>query len=455
MSDIFISYKREEQDKARQLADALEKQGWSVWWDPKLRAGDYFDDVIEKALNEARCVIVLWSKRSVQSRYVRDESSYALTCGKLVPVAIEEVELPFRFRGIHTPPLIDWDGSEQYPTFVSLVDDIVEKLGQPAMTKPASAVRPADEEQLDGVANKEKMTLSKQTSGPGFSGSKGSEMLFVSGGDFEMGSDPATDPDAQGDEQPRHRVQVKDFYIGKYEVTFDQYGQYAKANNLKLPDDSGFGRGKRPVINISWNEAASYAKWLGEQTGKKYRLPTEAEWEYAARAGKDTKYWWGNDIRQDGKVWANCDGCGSQWDKTAPVGQFPANAFGLHDTAGNVWEWVQDCWHNSYKGDSRPDDGSAWGEADGGDCSLRVIRGGSWDSGPGGLRSATRSGFNAGTGTATSVFVLPRTLSNPFIFLLLPFSGVQGAQPPGRAIDLTLLPDTALTPKAGGRSLLH
>ena len=108
MSDIFISYKREEQDKARQLADALEKQGWSVWWDPKLRAGEHFDDVIQKALQEARCVIVLWSKRSVQSRYVKDESSYALRRGKLVPVTIEDVELPFRFEVIHTLSLADW-----------------------------------------------------------------------------------------------------------------------------------------------------------------------------------------------------------------------------------------------------------------------------------------------------------------------------------------------------------
>ena len=128
MSDIFISYKREDQDRARQLATALEKQGWSVWWDPKLHAGEYFDDVIEKALKEAGCVIVLWSKLSVHSRYVRDESSYALKHNKLVPVALEEVELPFRFSVIHTPQLIDWDGTEELPAFKSLVNDIATKL---------------------------------------------------------------------------------------------------------------------------------------------------------------------------------------------------------------------------------------------------------------------------------------------------------------------------------------
>jgi TIR domain-containing protein len=129
MSDIFISYRREEQATARQLADALEKEGWSVWWDPKLRAGEHFDDVIEKALNEAKRVIVLWSKRSVESLYVKDEAMYALDHDKLIPVAIENVSLPFRFRGVHTLSLLGWDGSKDFPEFRKLVDDISAILG--------------------------------------------------------------------------------------------------------------------------------------------------------------------------------------------------------------------------------------------------------------------------------------------------------------------------------------
>jgi hypothetical protein len=124
MSDIFISYKREEQPLARKLADALESEGWTVWWDPNLRAGEHFDEVIEKALNEARCVIVIWSKLSVQSRYVRNEATYALENGKLVPVAIETVDLPFRFKGVHTLSLLGWDGSRDFSQFRRLVDDI-------------------------------------------------------------------------------------------------------------------------------------------------------------------------------------------------------------------------------------------------------------------------------------------------------------------------------------------
>ena len=129
MSDIFIRYKREEQATARQLADALEKEGWHVWWDPKLRAGERFNDVIEKALNEAKCVIVLWSKRSVESLYAKDEAMYALDHDKLIRVAIEKLSLPFMFRGVHTLSLLGWDGSKDFPEFRKLVDDISAILG--------------------------------------------------------------------------------------------------------------------------------------------------------------------------------------------------------------------------------------------------------------------------------------------------------------------------------------
>src|SRR5262249_54295050 len=120
MSDIFISYKREEQPEARKLADALEREGWTVWWDPKLRAGDDFDKIIEAVLNESRCVIVVWSALSVKSDYVRAEASEALEMKKLVPVAIENVSLPFRFKRLHTPKLLNWDGSSESAEFQKL-----------------------------------------------------------------------------------------------------------------------------------------------------------------------------------------------------------------------------------------------------------------------------------------------------------------------------------------------
>jgi formylglycine-generating enzyme required for sulfatase activity len=150
--------------------------------------------------------------------------------------------------------------------------------------------------------------------------------------------------------------------------------------------DSGWGRENRPVINVSWNDAKSYVGWLSQKTGKTYRLLSEAEWEYVARAGSRTAYWWGNYV---GRNHANCSGCGSEWDntKTAPIGSFTANKFGLCDTAGNVWEWVEDCWNGGYE--DAPLDDLPWLE---GDCSRRLRRGGSWNDAPWSVRSANRAG---------------------------------------------------------------
>jgi formylglycine-generating enzyme required for sulfatase activity len=141
------------------------------------------------------------------------------------------------------------------------------------------------------------------------------------------------------------------------------------------------------VINVSWDDAQVYAAWLSKMTGKSYRLLTEAEWEYAARAGSTTVYFWGDEIKKDGKPMANCAGCGSPWDdkRAAPVGQFPANDFGMHDMSGNVWEWVEDCYVGNY--DQAPTDGSARTD---GDCNLRLARGGSWGVDPDNVRSARR-----------------------------------------------------------------
>lgn len=140
MADIFLSYKREDQTTARSLAEAFEAQGWSVWWDPRLQAGEHFDDVIEAALQEARCVVVLWSSRSIRSQYVKDEASYALKLGKLVPVAIEAVEPPFRFQGLHTVDLSGWNGGQGFPALRKLTGDLAARLGAPAPPRAPRAV---------------------------------------------------------------------------------------------------------------------------------------------------------------------------------------------------------------------------------------------------------------------------------------------------------------------------
>jgi formylglycine-generating enzyme required for sulfatase activity len=219
-------------------------------------------------------------------------------------------------------------------------------------------------------------------------GTRGPEMVVVPAGNFLMGS-PEDEPEREDNESPQHPATfAKPFAIGKYTVTFDEYDRFCESTGRELPKDENWGRENRPVIHVSWEDAAAYASWLSLRRGKRYRLRTEAEWEYAARAGSETAYWWGDEV---GQSRANYLGCGSQWDskQSAPVGSFPANDFGVHDTAGNVWEWVQDCWHDSYTG--APSDGSAWEEADGGNCDWRVLRGGSWLNGPGSVRSALRN----------------------------------------------------------------
>ncbi len=180
------------------------------------------------------------------------------------------------------------------------------------------------------------------------------------------------------------------FAVSKYEVTFEDWDRCVAGGGCGgyAPDDEGWGRGRQPVVNVSWEHAQEYVAWLSEQTGQTYRLPSEAEWEYVARAGSSSQYSWGNDI---GIGLASCDGCGGQWDswQTAPVGSFEANAFGVHDMHGNVWEWVQDCWNNNYSG--AQSDGSSWLS---GNCTTeRVLRGGSWFDDSWYVRSAFRGSF--------------------------------------------------------------
>ena len=168
------------------------------------------------------------------------------------------------------------------------------------------------------------------------------EMVVIPAGTFRMGCEAGRECVSR--EQPVHAVTIgRPFALSKYEVTFEEYDRFTYPNRV---NDRGWGRGRRPVINVSWNDAQEYVAWLSSEAGAQYRLPSEAEWEYAARAGTATAYSWGSQV---GSNRANCDGCGSRWDNemTAPVGSFGANAWGLHDMHGNVWEWVQDCWHDS------------------------------------------------------------------------------------------------------------
>jgi formylglycine-generating enzyme required for sulfatase activity len=214
-------------------------------------------------------------------------------------------------------------------------------------------------------------------------------MVVIPAGQFMMGS-PATEEGHDAKESPQHLVTIgKPFAVSKFAVTFADWDACVSVGGCPHVSDSGFEGGTRPVINLRWEEAQQYAAWFSKMTGRPYRLLTETEWEYAARAGSSTAYFWGDQIGQGN---ANCRHCGSQWDdwKTSPVGSFKPNAFGLYDMAGNVWQWVQDCYHDDYN--EAPTDGSVWVTPD---CPRRGVRGGSWGNEPPLLRSANRGWWSA------------------------------------------------------------
>ena len=218
-------------------------------------------------------------------------------------------------------------------------------------------------------------------------------LLALPKGEFTMGDDSSS---GYKDDSPAHKVTIQPFWIGETEITFNQYDAYTKEKGLKPVDDEGWGRDNRPVINVSWNDTQGYLKWLNKKyakqlNGLKCRLPTEAEWEYAARVGTNTQYYWGDRDNKASHEYTNYDSKEGedQWEYTAPVASLLPNKFGLYDMSGNVWEWVEDKWHNNYQG--APADGSAWLA---GDNTHRVLRGGSWFSASGNIRSAVRINFD-------------------------------------------------------------
>lgn len=210
----------------------------------------------------------------------------------------------------------------------------------------------------------------------------GMEFVRIKGGAFTMGDIYGT---GLRYERPQHKVTLPEIIIGAYEVTFAQYDQFCEATKRAKPSDEGWGRGKRPAINVSWQDAVAFAEWLSKQSPGTYRLPSEAEWEYAARGGTGSDFWWG---MQAGRNNANCKNCGTEWSgtMTAPVGTFPPNPFGLYDMNGNVYEWCTDTFHPDYKG--APADGSARQE---GNSDERMMRSGSFYRDAFEMRNSTRA----------------------------------------------------------------
>jgi formylglycine-generating enzyme required for sulfatase activity len=226
------------------------------------------------------------------------------------------------------------------------------------------------------------------------------EMVVLQPGSFVMG-------DNHGDrsERPTHRVTISKAYaIGKYEVTLAQWNACVQAEACKAVTSTTGSPDKSPARDISWTDAQRYVRWLSKLTGQNYRLPTEAEWEYAARAGTGSRYWWGENM-EAGK--ANCKGCGGDWSNDAPanVDAFPANPYGIYGMNGGVWEWVEDCWHKDY--DGAPTDGSVWASSD---CRENVIRGGSWRNDSTYAHSSSRFTYDTAVRYILNGFRVAKTL---------------------------------------------
>jgi formylglycine-generating enzyme required for sulfatase activity len=236
------------------------------------------------------------------------------------------------------------------------------------------------------------------------------ELVVIASGSFAMGSD--TEESGHGDEKPRHQVTIaRPYALSKFEITFAQWDACTADGACVAASDDGDGRGDRPVYNVNWDDARAYAAWLSKRTGKNYRLPSEAEWEHAARAGTTTPWFWGaaegsagsskactyaNTHDESSKeahpmyVWSHHK-CIDGFGEVAPVGQFKPNPFGLHDILGNLREWVQDCHHPGY--DGAPIDGSPWNEEK---CDKRIVRGGAWIDGASTSRAAYRHPEDSG-----------------------------------------------------------
>lgn len=233
------------------------------------------------------------------------------------------------------------------------------------------------------------------------SGAQGPVMQPLVGGSFMMGGSRFSE------EQPEHKVTVKPFAISRYEITVADYARFARAAGRAVPNPFGLDKATHPVVSVTWQQAADYAAWLSQQTGHAYRLPTEAEWEYAASGGVKTDYWWGMSMEPNR---AHCFSCGEELAPQHPtrIGSFSANPFGLHDMLGNVAEWVTDCWHPEYNGAPVVSD-QAWIE--GGNCRRRVVRGGSYSTPPTSLRHSQRDKYDAASGYENIGFRVVREMA--------------------------------------------
>ena len=408
MADIFISYKRDDLAVAEQVIAGLRKEGLSTWWDERITPLASWDATIEKEIADATSVVVLWTPRSVTSDWVRTEAHYAQEHGKLVPVLIENCEIPIAFLLRQTIHLSAWNGDgnhREWRKLLTWVGDlrstksgnthVPQTLGatKPNPFRRAIGSLPAGDPIVEGA-----FVNASTPAGTAFrDGDRLPVMRILPKGTFLLGS-PPSDPDRSPVEGPQRRVEIPaPFAIGVHPVLVAEYRMLIGQLPAPIPAAAeppprwGFFKPKAPqsvpvtafvdaapVTWISFDDARTLVEKLSQATGERYRIPSETEWEYACRAGSQTRYSCGDRLDTTMALYASTAG-------PATAGKYRPNAFGLHDMHGNVREWTADLWHESY--DSTPLDGSP---AIDGHGSMRVVRGGGWCDDVSLLRSATR-----------------------------------------------------------------
>jgi formylglycine-generating enzyme required for sulfatase activity len=461
MSQVFVSYNREDLPIAQRIVDGLIAEGFDVWMDMNLQAGENYDEITEERLHKARAVVVLWSSRSVKSRWVRAEATIGARKNTLVPLMIEPCDRPVMFELIQSTDLSGWNGDRTDPSWLACIEVIRRRLeavpvegggsfAHKGKTKAAAKAAAKARKQREAKAKSGKSVLVTHLMAFSFglmtavgvyvlrpdlaqpllamlpeypvqNVANASEplaadaalvsvvetpppiaepvieappepeapvtfkacdmcpdMVTIAGGTFMMGA-PEDELARNAWEGPQRKVAMAPFAIATTEVTYDQWDACVADGGCAAysPPAGTQGRGAQPVAKVSWKDAQAYTSWLSKKSDRTYRLPSEAEWEYAARAGTDTPFWWGA-LFDAGKAATGPD--------LLAVTALEENAFHLRGVSGSLREWVQDCYVNTYA--NAPLDGRA---VEVPACKQRVVRGGSHVSTPAELRIAGRT----------------------------------------------------------------
>lgn len=383
----LIKKKEEEQSKLKEELDAIRKQAQKD------------AELLKVQRDAARAMME--KQKQLEREETKARRLRRATKGLWVGLIVGVVAVLIGFIIILVTPWFD-----RVPVISQLKDSLRPK--QSAESTPRVAEESKEEQATakkeETTEKEEPVTLVRslgQFRDPLDGGSQGPLMIKLPEGMFLMGAKGSA---PYPNERPEHKVMLQGFSMSKFEITFDEYDRFTSATDRKKADDNGWGRGEQPVINVNWDDAMAYTKWLTEQTRHQYRLPSEREWEYAAKAGTQTPYWWGFEIGNN-KNKGNCASCGSQWDarQTAPVGSFEPNPAGLHDMIGNVIEWTQSCYRSSYQGS--PSFGNIW---EGGDCSKHIARSSSFRTYEKDLRVTKRYDYSPQTRLETVGFRVVR-----------------------------------------------